>query len=130
MTEPMAQFKILCVDDDSVIRGVMSMILERQGFHVRTAHSGPAGVKTALDWLPDLILMDLMMPIMDGFEAAALLRANPRTAHIPVVAFTTMNETNMQAQIQAAGMNGMVPKLSPPRTLVSILRTYLPPLAE
>ncbi|HMQ54798.1 MAG TPA: response regulator [Anaerolineae bacterium] len=130
MTEPMAQFKILCVDDDAVIRGVMSLILERQGFQVRTAHNGPAGIKTALDWLPDLILMDLMMPVMDGFEATAALRADPRTVHIPVVAFTTMNETNMQAKIQAAGMDGMVPKLSPPRILVSTLRTYLPPLAE
>lgn len=118
--------KILYVDDDPVMRGTISLIFERQGLQVRTASNGNEGVQMALEWLPDLILMDLMMPIMDGFQATEALHADPRTRHIPIVAFSAAAEASVWARTQAAGMNGLILKSISLDKLVRIVRAYLP----
>jgi CheY-like chemotaxis protein len=120
--------KILCVDDDHGQRLLLSFLLERQGLEVRTAGDGEEGVAIALEWVPDLILMDLMMPGMDGFQAAATLRADPRTAHIPILALTAYGEEKMQARAKAVGINGFVLKTILPADLLDTLREYLPSL--
>jgi CheY-like chemotaxis protein len=120
--------KILCVDDDHGQRLLLSFLLERQGLEVRTAGDGEEGVAIALEWVPDLILMDLMMPGMDGFQAAAALRADPRTASIPILALTAYGEEKMQARAKAVGINGFVLKTILPADLLDTLREYLPSL--
>jgi CheY-like chemotaxis protein len=120
--------KVLCVDDDHGQRLLLSFLLERQGLDVRTANSGEEGVAVAQEWIPDLILMDLMMPGMNGFQAAELLRADPRTANIPILALTAFGEEKMQAEAESAGINGFVLKTILPADLLNTLREYLPDL--
>lgn len=124
----MSSPKVLCVDDDHGQRLLLSFLLERQGLDVRTAISGQEGVAVAQEWIPDLILMDLMMPGMNGFQAAELLRADPRTANIPILALTAFGEEKMQAEAQTAGINGFVLKTILPADLLDTLREYLPDL--
>lgn len=130
MSNHITKSKILLVDDDTVMCSLLSSLLGRQGFQVRTAGNGQEGVKTALTWLPDLILMDLMMPVMDGFEAAKTLGADPRTEHIPIVGFSGAFDANTSARVQASGMKGIVAKSSPVDDLFQELSRYLPSSAE
>lgn len=118
--------KVLCVDDDQDQRLLLSFLLERQGLDVRTAYNGAEGVAIAQEWLPDLILMDLMMPGVGGFEAVKMLRADPRTSHIPILALTAYGEEKMQAKAKAAGMDGFVLKTILPADLSDVLSEYLP----
>jgi len=118
--------KVLCVDDDHDQRLLLSFLLERQGLDVRTASDGQEGVAIAQEWLPDLILMDLMMQGVDGFEATKILRADPHTADIPILALTGYGEEKMQAKAKEAGMDGFVLKTILPADLSDILREHLP----
>ena len=120
--------KVLCVDDDHDQRLLLSFLLERQGLDVRTASDGEEGVTVALEWLPDLILMDLMMPGVDGFEATERLRADQRTAQIPILALTAYGEEKMQAKAEAVGMDGFVLKTILPADLSDVLREHIPSL--
>ena len=120
--------KVLCVDDDHGQRMLISYLLERQGLDVRTASSGQEAVAIAQEWVPDLILMDLMMPGMDGFQAAKILRDDPRTANIPILALTAYGEEKMQNRAMKVGMNGFVMKTILPADLMDTLRGYLPSL--
>jgi CheY-like chemotaxis protein len=120
--------KVLCVDDDHDQRLLLSFLLERQGLDVRTASDGEEGVTVALEWLPDLILMDLMMPGVDGFDATERLRADERTAQIPILALTAYGEEKMQAKAEAVGMDGFVLKTILPADLSDVLREHIPSL--
>ena len=126
MTSTDTRSKVLCVDDDHEQRLLLSFLLERQGLDVRTAGDGREAVAIALAWLPDLILMDLMMPGVDGFETTKKLRADPRTAHIPILALTAYGEEKMQAQAREVGMDGFVLKTILPADLSDVLREHLP----
>jgi CheY-like chemotaxis protein len=126
MSDHTAKAKILYIEDDPFLRQIVSSTLEEQGLQVRTASNGQEGVAMALEWLADLILMDLKMPIMDGFQATKALQADPRTRHIPIVAFSAAFEPGIQARTQAAGMNGFIQKPISPDKLVRIIRAYLP----
>jgi two-component system alkaline phosphatase synthesis response regulator PhoP len=126
MTSADTRSKVLCVDDDHDQRLLLSFLLERQGLDVRLAGDGREAVAIAQAWLPDLILMDLMMPDVDGFEATKKLRADPRTAHIPILALTAYGEEKMQVQAREVGMNGFVLKTILPADLSDVLREHLP----
>lgn len=80
--------KILVVDDDAAIRNVVSMLLARAGYNVILAEYGQIGYRKAQSDKPDLILLDLMMPVIDGFEVLRRLKENPSTSHIPVIILT------------------------------------------
>lgn len=128
MSNTDTRLKVLCVDDDHDQRLLLSFLLERQGLDVRTACDGEEGITVALEWLPDLILMDLMMPGVDGFEAAKRLRADERTAQIPILALTAYGEEKMQSKAKAVGMDGFVLKTILPADLSDVLREHLPSL--
>jgi len=76
--------RVLYVEDDSSLRYTLRKMLEFYGYEVETAENGQEGVEKALSWQPDVIFMDIRMPIMSGVEALTALRANPQTKHIPV----------------------------------------------
>jgi CheY-like chemotaxis protein len=80
--------KILLVEDNEMNRDMLSRRLSRHGFEIACAVDGPSGVKAALDEKPDLILMDVALGAMDGWEATTLIRSRPETASIPVIALT------------------------------------------
>ncbi|AEH84088.1 response regulator (plasmid) [Sinorhizobium meliloti WSM1022] len=80
--------KILLVEDNEMNRDMLSRRLSRRGFDVLIAENGKAGVELAESQKPDLILMDMSLPVMDGWEATRRIKANPLTSAIPVIALT------------------------------------------
>jgi CheY-like chemotaxis protein len=80
--------KILLVEDNEMNRDMLSRRLERKGFEVVLAVDGQAGVEMASSSSPDLILMDLSLPVIDGWEATRMIKADPATQAIPVIALT------------------------------------------
>jgi CheY-like chemotaxis protein len=80
---------VLLIEDNDANRYLARFILEKNGFEVMEASNGAEGVKQALDRVPDLVLMDIEMPEMDGYEAASRLRASAKTARVPIMAFTS-----------------------------------------
>ncbi len=82
------QKRILLVEDDPGTIDVMQLELEFLGYEVTVAKNGVEGVEMAISQLPDLIVMDIRMPKMDGLQAASLIRSNPKTKDIPILAAT------------------------------------------
>jgi CheY-like chemotaxis protein len=80
--------KILLVEDNEINRDMLTRRLRRCGFEVCSSIDGPTGVALASRERPDLILMDVALGAMDGWEATELIKASPQTAHIPVIALT------------------------------------------
>jgi CheY-like chemotaxis protein len=80
--------KILLVEDNEINRDMLTRRLRRHNFTVCCAHDGAAGVAMAASEMPDLILMDVALGAMDGWEATQLIKANPTTAAIPIIALT------------------------------------------
>ena len=80
--------KILIVEDNEMNRDMLSRRLERKGFNVVMAEDGKAGVDMSKSETPDLILMDLSLPVMDGWEATSTIKADDETKHIPIIVLT------------------------------------------
>ena len=80
--------KVLLVEDNEMNRDMLSRRLKRQGFEVAVAVDGGEGISMAVDGLPDIILMDMSLPVVDGWEATRQLKADARTRSIPVIALT------------------------------------------
>jgi two-component system cell cycle response regulator DivK len=80
--------KILLVEDNEMNRDMLSRRLQRRGYSVVNAEDGEKGLLLARSEAPDLILMDISLPAMDGWEVTRLLKANPSTCHIPIIALT------------------------------------------
>jgi CheY-like chemotaxis protein len=76
--------RVLYVEDAAVIRDTISRLLALSGYEVVYAKNGEEGVQMALDWQPDIVLMDLRMPVMDGFKAINQIKTNPHTRNIPI----------------------------------------------
>jgi len=80
--------RILLVEDNEMNRDMLSRRLEKRGYEVALALDGAEGVAAARNGLPDLILMDMSLPVMDGWEATRALKTDPATARIPIIALT------------------------------------------
>ena len=80
--------KILLVEDNEMNRDMLSRRLQRKGYSVVTAHDGEQGHSLACSEMPDLILMDISLPVMNGWEVTRLLKSNESTRHIPIIALT------------------------------------------
>ena len=122
--------KVLCIEDDYDQRRLLSFLLQRDGLDVRTAADGREGVSIALEWSPDLILMDLMMPVMDGFEATQALRTYDGTRRIPILALTAFGEEPIRQKAKAVGMDGFMLKTILPAGLLETLSQYLPSISR
>lgn len=99
---------ILIVDDAESICVPLASLLGKRGFRTLIAFDGEQAVRQATEHLPDLILLDLMMPVLDGWGALKQLKADPRTATIPVLALTALRLS--QEQVAAAGFHGYLEK--------------------
>ena len=95
--------KILLVEDNEMNRDMLSRRLVRKGFEVVIAVDGKAGVDMASSTSPDLILMDLSLPVMDGWEATRQIKANPATQGIPVIALTAHAMSGDEVKAREAG---------------------------
>ena len=97
--------RILLVEDNELIRDMLSERLERKGFHVYRAVDGAEGVEVAKAEKPDLILLDMSLPVMDGWQAARQLKANNETQAIPIIALTAHAIAGDREKTLAAGCN-------------------------
>jgi len=88
----MSIMKILVVDDSPTERHVMTELLTKNGFNIITAESGEQAIIVAKEQLPDLIIMDVVMPGMNGFQATRTISREPTTQHIPVIMCTTKDQ--------------------------------------
>lgn len=93
---------VLIVEDNPVNRDVLGRRLERRGYNIRFAEDGPSGIAAATALQPDIILMDIGLGEMDGWEATRRIKADPQTAHIPVMALTASAfESDRQKSLEA-----------------------------
>ena len=102
--------KVLLVEDFEDTRLFMRLELEEQGFIVFEAENGQVAVETAIRELPDVILMDLTLPLMDGFQATKLIRQNEALKNVPVIAVTAHQEDDFRADAKASGFDAYVTK--------------------
>jgi DNA-binding response OmpR family regulator len=102
--------KILLVEDHEELWDFLSRRLKRRGFDVVLAHDGKAGVETARAERPDVILLDMNLPVMDGWTAARELRADQATARIPIIALTAHAMAGDRARTLEAGCDDYHPK--------------------
>ena len=102
--------KILVVDDDAMNLRLAATVLEQAGHEVLSAKGGAEGIEAALTHAPDLVLMDVQMPGMDGVSALKCLRAEPRTAALKVVAFTAFAMKGDAERLLAEGFDGYLEK--------------------
>jgi len=94
---------VLLVEDNELNRDMLSRRLERKGYKVSMAVDGAEGVAQALALKPNLVLMDLSLPVMDGWEAIRRLKANPETAGIPIIALTAHARAEDEKTARDAG---------------------------
>ncbi len=113
--------KILLVEDNEMNRDMLSRRLQRKGYRVVVAVDGQEGVEMAAAELPDLVLMDMSLPVLDGWEATRRLKAAPATGHIPVVALTAHAMAGDRAHAMDAGCDEYDTKpIDLPRLLTKI----------
>ena len=118
--------RILYVDDEADIREVAQMSIELDaGFEVRTCSSGPEAIAEAAAWRPDLILLDVMMPGMDGPTVFARLREQGDMARIPVVFITARTHAHEVAAFFELGARGVIAKPFDPMRLAEQVREFL-----
>jgi two-component system cell cycle response regulator DivK len=116
---------VLLVDDYQDARLMYTEYLKYSGFEVVEAANGVEALRQALDSMPDIILMDLSLPVMDGWEATRRLKADARTARIPVVAFTGHVFASTSDRAKQAGCDAFVTKPCLPEELVTEIRKVL-----
>jgi CheY-like chemotaxis protein len=107
MTKPL---RILLAEDEAAIRAAYAELLRLRGHEVSTAEDGQAAVATAESWQPNVILMDIRMPVMNGLEAIRRLRQNPKTAKILIYALTSYTDAKTCAEVEEAGADGIFAK--------------------
>lgn len=117
--------RILVVDNETDIRRFVEVNLRLEGFEVVVAGDGPEGLQRAFESDPALVLLDVMMPGIDGIEVCRRLRADPRTSHIPVILLTAKSMTVDKVVGLAAGADDYVLKPFDPMELVARVRTTL-----
>src|SRR6202051_757218 len=124
----MTKFRILHVDDEPDIREVVEISLGLDPvFVTRSCGSGEEALVAAVDWQPDIILCDVMMPVMDGPATLMQLRENALTANIPVIFMTARAQTRELDRFRSLGALGVIPKPFDPMTLAVSVRSYVQP---
>jgi len=115
---------ILLIEDNEQNRYLVTFLLERHGYTVIPAADGPRGIAEAQRFVPDLILLDIQLPAMDGYEVARALRRNPALSQTPIVAVTSFAMAGDREKALAAGCNGYIEKPINPDTFVNEIRGF------
>ena len=116
---------LLIAEDDSALRGLYVEHLSISGFDVIEAADGAVAIESTSSRQPDVVVMDLSLPIIDGWEATRRLKSDARTAHIPVVALTAYDTSPELQRAMLAGCDWFIPKPCPPDALVTEIRRVL-----
>jgi len=121
----MAVPTVLIVEDSALNRKLVETVLKPYGYHILVAEDGQTGVEIALRERPNLILMDVMMPVMNGYDATRRIKDHCDTADIPVVALTASAMPHERVQALAAGCDGYITKPIDTRTFPNQIRQFL-----
>jgi two-component system, cell cycle response regulator DivK len=117
--------RILVVEDTPDNRQILRDLLTSAGYEVIEAINGAEGVAAAIEHLPDLILMDIQLPVLDGYEATRRIKAHAATAKTPIIAVTSYALSGDEAKAKEAGCDGYVAKPFSPRQLLARVREVL-----
>jgi len=117
--------KILAVDDDPMNLKLVAATLGKEGFEVLTANNGKEGYQKATELLPDLVILDVMMPEMDGYQVCSQLRKNPKTANIPVMMLTSLSSIEQKIKGFDAGADDYLAKPFVPDELIAHAKALL-----
>jgi len=121
----MARCKILVVEDEKNIVRVVTYNLEREGYHVRVARDGEEALDSVRREQPDLVILDLMLPKVDGLEVCRQLRGDPKTTHLPIVMLTAKTQEADRVVGLELGADDYLPKPFSPRELVARVKAVL-----
>ena len=116
---------ILIVEDEPRNLKLLRDLLQRFGYEILEASDGEQGVKSAGEKMPDLILMDIMMPKMDGLEATRIIKADTKTKHIPIIALTSYAMKGDREKAIEAGCDGYIAKPIDIKEVLKTIETYL-----
>jgi CheY-like chemotaxis protein len=117
--------KVLVIEDNPDMRKLLSVELELMGFEPITAGGGEEGVSKAISEKPDLVLLDILMPDMDGRDTARILRRNPETKDIPIIAETALSDRRVLNSCLDAGCNDYLVKPFTYKELESKLHVFI-----
>jgi two-component system cell cycle response regulator DivK len=118
--------RILVVEDQDDNRRIIRDLLASTGYEMIEALDGEAGVRLAESEHPDLILMDIQLPVLDGHEATRQIKQNPKLRPIPIIVVTSYALSGDDAKAMAAGADAYVAKPFSPRQLLATIRKFLP----
>ncbi len=121
----MAGETVLVVEDNKMNRKLVITVLKAHGYRVLTAVDGAEGIATALRERPDIILMDLQLPQVNGYDAIRILKSRPETAHIPILAITAHAMDDERKRAHEAGCDGYITKPINTRALSPLIRRHL-----
>ncbi|HEY5997054.1 MAG TPA: response regulator [Candidatus Deferrimicrobiaceae bacterium] len=119
--------KILYIEDNPQNLYLVTFLLEKHGYEVFAATDGAGGIERAAAVLPDLILLDIQLPVMDGYAVARRLRANPELSGVPIVAVTSYAMPGDREKAFEAGCVGYIEKPIDPDTFMRQVAQHLPP---
>lgn len=117
---------VLVVDDDELLRLVIREVLEVSGYRVAEADSATASIDFCHATPPDLVLLDALMPDVDGFACCGTLRAHPATQHLPILMLTALNDIDTAAQTRAAGATDYISKPFKTEHLLDRIAHFIP----
>jgi len=117
--------RILVVEDQEDLRGILCDLLTGSGFEVAEAADGREGVAKALSERPDLILMDIQLPVLDGYEATRRIKADPRLATTPIIAVSSFAMKGDEEKARASGCDHYITKPYSPMQLLRTIRGIL-----
>ena len=117
--------RILVIEDQEDNRAILRDLLTASGYVLIEATDGAAGVAKAAAERPDLILMDIQMPVMDGYEATRRIKADPTLKAIPIIAVTSYALSGDEAKTRDAGCDGYIAKPYSPRALLALIKSFL-----
>jgi two-component system cell cycle response regulator DivK len=118
--------RILVVEDQQDNRQILRDLLLSVGFDLLEAEDGQAGIDAARKHRPDLILMDIQLPVLDGYEATRTIKSDPDLRSIPIIVVTSYALSGDDAKAREAGCDAYVTKPYSPRTLLAKIRELLP----
>lgn len=120
-----AEKTVLLIEDNEDNRTVYRTILEHFGYRVIEGRNGEDGIRMARETIPDLILMDISIPVIDGWEATRILKSDSSTSHIPIIALTAHALATDRAKAQEVGCDGYLAKPCEPRRVVAEVEHFI-----